>query len=308
MTSDQPKDEAAASQPDVVPVRTAMSSERSSSHPRDVVDLGESRQAALSDLATLSVRAAGAVGGYVLNSALAVTGGILGRFAASGPGRLTRRALSAAVGAADEDIADHPESSLTWAIHATEEQLTRVISVVVPVVVEAVDIAAVAGDLDINAILDEVDMNALLDRVDINALMSRVDLEPLMASVDVNALMERVDVNALMKRVDVNDVMKRVDVNDVIKRVDVNGVVERVDINAMLDRVDIKALLDRADIQGIIAESTGGVAGSALDVGRRQIVGLDFVMNRTVDRLLGRQPGEAPIGPPDLVDGEESEE
>ena len=40
------------------------------------------------------------------------------------------------------------------------------------------------------------------------------------------------------------------------------------------------------------------MAGSALDVARRQLAGLDTFMDRFVDRVLGRPAGTRPVSPP----------
>jgi hypothetical protein len=120
-------------------------------------------------------------------------------------------------------------------------------------------------------------------------------------SLDPSKLMAKVDVNALMDRVNVNALLSRVDVNALLDRVDVNALVDRVDIDRMLDGVDLQALMERANIGDIVAQSTSQMAGSTLDVGRRQVVGLDTVMMRVVDRALGRNAQDQPLGPPDLV-------
>jgi len=120
-------------------------------------------------------------------------------------------------------------------------------------------------------------------------------------SLDPSELMAKVDVNALMDRVNVNALLSRVDVNALLQRVDVNALVDRVDIDKMLDGVDLKALMERADIGDLVAQSTSQMAGSTLDIGRRQVVGLDTVMMRVVDRALGRKAGDQPLGPPELV-------
>jgi hypothetical protein len=57
----------------------------------------------------------------------------------------------------------------------------------------------------------------------------------------------------------------------------------------------------RAGVPEIVAESTGRVAGSALDLARRQLAGLDVVVDRVVTRLLRRDPATQPVGPPRLV-------
>ncbi len=144
---------------------------------------------------------------------------------------------------------------------------------------------AVVDIVDPDAIIDQVDVNALMDRVDVNALLDRVDPQVILDNVDVNELMNRVDVDALLDRVDVNELMNR------------------VDVDALLDRVDVKELTDRAGIPDIVRESTGALAGSAMDVVRRQIVALDQIASRVTYRFIRRDPTTRPIAPPKLKAG-----
>jgi uncharacterized RDD family membrane protein YckC len=130
-----------------------------------------------------------------------------------------------------------------------------------------------------------------MEKVDVNALLDRVDPQVILDNVDVNALMDRVDVDSLMDRVDVDALLDRVDVD---------ALMGRVDIDAILDRVDIKELTDRAGIPDIVRESTGALAGSAMDVVRRQIVAVDQVVERTTYRLLRRDLSTRPVAPPAL--------
>ena len=155
----------------------------------------------------------------------------------------------------------------------SEGLFSRVFSRATGVVVDAVDP---------DTIIDNVDVNALMERVDVDALLDRVDPQVLLDGVDVNALMDRVDVDALLDRVDVDALMSR------------------VDIDALLDRVDVKELTDRAGIPDIVRESTGALAGSALDVVRRQIVAVDQIFERTIYRLIRRDPSARPVAPPAL--------
>jgi hypothetical protein len=304
---------AGSAHPDAVHVRS-IPPDSAAVRSRDVIELGESREAALDDLTTLALRAGAQLTGYTMRSSARIVGDVLGRFAASGPGRITRRVLGAMVG---EPASHEVENPISWAIRATEEQLTRVITVVVPIVVHAVDVTAVIRDVDVDAVIDQVDVNGLLDRVDVDRLLRRVDVDALLDRVDVDRFMEQVDVNALMARVDLDGLMARVDldalmasvdIDALVSRVDVNALMERVDVDGLLDRVDVDAVVDRVDVQSIVASSTGEVAGSALDIARRQTVGVDFVVSRTVNRLLGRDPSTVPVGPPELVDDEETEE
>jgi uncharacterized RDD family membrane protein YckC len=177
-------------------------------------------------------------------------------------------------------------------------------------VLEEVDTDAVLERLDVEALVARIDIDRLVARVDVDALIARVDLDGLVARVDVDALLDRVDVNALLDRVDVDRVLDRVDVDRVLHRVDldqvaagldIDALMRRVDLERMLATVDLEALVRRAGIPELVADSTGQVAGSALDLGRRQLVGLDVGISRLIQRLLGRDPDALPAGPPTLV-------
>ncbi|KQW47938.1 hypothetical protein ASC77_16160 [Nocardioides sp. Root1257] len=205
----------------------------------------------------------------------------------------------------------------------------RVVGVIDPdIVLEQVDVNAVLDRIDADALLARVDMNALLARVDVNALLDRiepddlldrVDPDRLLARVDVAALLARVDPNELMARVDVAALLARVDPDELVARIDPDALMGRIDINALLDRVDLNALLAKVDVEALladvdlealvrrsgvpelVAESTNQLAGSALDLVRRQLVALDVVIDRIINRLLRRDLDAQPIGPPLLL-------
>ena len=141
----------------------------------------------------------------------------------------------------------------------------------------------------------------VLSVVDPNQVLGHVDVDRLLDRVDVNQLLDRVDVNQLLERVDVNQLLDRVDVNLLLERVDVDSLLARANVDALMDRVDVKALVDRAGIPDIIAESTSHLTGSALDMVRRPLVGLDELAFRGANRLVGRDPSTFPEGPGDLV-------
>lgn len=133
----------------------------------------------------------------------------------------------------------------------------------------------------------------VLDIVDPNLVLSHVDID---------ALLDRIDVDALLDRVDVNELLDRVDVNRLLERVDVNELMDRVDVDALMNRVDIQALVERAGIPEIVAESTSHLTGSALDMFRRPIVGLDEIAFRGANRLIRRDPDQMPEGPGHLIE------
>jgi len=150
-------------------------------------------------------------------------------------------------------------------------------------------------------IVERLDVNAMLDRVDVAAVVDRVDINRLLDRVDINRLLDRVDINPLLDRVDVDALLDRADVNRILDRVDPDRLLARVDVDAFMDRVDVERLVQRAGIPEIVAESTGSVAESALDLLRRQLLALDVVLTRGAMRLRGRDDASLPAGPTALA-------
>jgi uncharacterized RDD family membrane protein YckC len=97
-------------------------------------------------------------------------------------------------------------------------------------------------------------------------------------------------------------VVSSLDVNALLDRVDVDELLDRVDVDGLLARVDMDDLLARTDVGAVIAQSSGGVAGNALDVVRSQAVGLDEFAARWVGRLR-RRPYAGPPGPAGRAEG-----
>jgi uncharacterized RDD family membrane protein YckC len=128
-----------------------------------------------------------------------------------------------------------------------------------------------------------------------------VDPDMILEHVDINAVLDRIEVNTLLDRIDVNTLLDRVDVDRLLERVDVDELMKRADIDAIMARVDVKALVDRAGIPEIVAESTSHLTGSALDMFRKPIVGLDEITVRFFNRLIRRDPRTFPAGPGSLV-------
>jgi len=119
--------------------------------------------------------------------------------------------------------------------------------------------------------------------------------------VQPDRVLDLVDVNALIERVDVNTLLERVDVDALLDRVDVDALLARADIDALMARVDVQAIVERAGIPEIVAESTGHLTGSALDLFRKPIVGIDEITFRGLNRLVGRDPTQFPDGPGQLT-------
>lgn len=124
-----------------------------------------------------------------------------------------------------------------------------------------------------------------------------------LASRATGAVVDVVDIDVVLDRVDVNAVLGRVDINALLERVDLDELVARIDIEAIVDRLDMKEIVDRAGIPDVVRESTGQLAGSVLDVARRQIVALDKLLGRSTYRLIGRDPNERPFAPAALEAG-----
>jgi uncharacterized RDD family membrane protein YckC len=108
-----------------------------------------------------------------------------------------------------------------------------------------------------------------------------------------------IDPDTVLDHVDVNALLDRVDVNALLDRIDVERLLDRVDVDRLLARADVEGLVRRSGVPDMVAASTGRVAGSALDSARRQLVVLDVLIARVVDRLLRRTRrgwADAPAG------------
>jgi uncharacterized RDD family membrane protein YckC len=167
---------------------------------------------------------------------------------------------------------------------------------------------AVLEGLDPDAIVDRLDVDGIISRIDVEALVARIDPDDIVARTDIDALLDGVDPDRLLDRVDVNRLLDRVDVDRLLDRVDANRLLDRVDVDRLLERVDVEALVQRAGVPELVAESTGQMAGSALDLVRQQVVALDVILMRIlVAGLLRRDVGRLPAGPSALVGDETGE-
>ena len=184
------------------------------------------------------------------------------------------RAGAGGVGAGVVPRRTRPPTQVTTAPPFPQHMFNRVVEQVVPTVVDSVDI---------DALLERVDVDALLRRIDVDGLLDRIDIDRLMARVDVQALIDRVDVGGL------------------IERVDLDAVLAEVDINALMERIDVQAIAERAQIGDLVAQSTRDVAGSTIDLARRQLVALDLLVLRLVQRVLKRRGAAMEAGPAALL-------
>ncbi len=170
--------------------------------------------------------------------------------------------------------------------------------------VARLDVDALVARIDVNSVLDRIDPNLLLDRVEPDRLLDRVDPDRLLDRVDPDRLLNRVDPNLLLDRVEPDRLLDRVDPDRLLDRVDLNAAADRIDMDRIIDRVDVAAVIERAGVPDIVRESTGHMAGSVLDVARRQIVALDQVLMRLSGRLIRRKPEDFELGPPRLLTDE----
>jgi len=139
------------------------------------------------------------------------------------------------------------------------------------------------------------------DRKSFLTRMAHGASERVLDVVQPDMVLDLVDVNALLERVDINLLLDRVDVNSLLDRVDVDALLARADIDVLMSRVDVQAIVDRAGIPEIVADSTGHLTGSALDLFRKPIVGIDEITFRGLNRLVGRDPNQFPDGPGQLT-------
>jgi hypothetical protein len=163
------------------------------------------------------------------------------------------------------------DSGIDWrgAGERAETELGRLFAVVIPVVVDSIDIADVVDRVDVNALIAKVDIDAVLDRVDLNKIVDTVDLDAQFARVNLDEL------------------------------------IEQIDIDAVLDRVDVAKISERIRVWNMLARSSGAVASSAVDRAREHGAGLDDFLGNTFDRVRRQDPDDLP-GPAQLdSDGEE---
>lgn len=173
-------------------------------------------------------------------------------------------------------------------------------------VVARVDLDHVIAGVDLDAVVDRVDIERIIARVDLDAVVDRVDVQRVIDRVDVDAIVDGVDLDRAVARVDLNAAAARIDIDRIVARVDLNAAADRIDVDRIVERVDVDAIAASLDIDAIVAESTKGVFGRFVDLLRRQVVGVDEITMRALNRLLLRRDyASLPSGPPLAVQAEE---
>jgi uncharacterized RDD family membrane protein YckC len=117
-------------------------------------------------------------------------------------------------------------------------------------------------------------------------------------------VVETIPPDVILEHVDLDALLDRIDVNKVLDRVDMDRLLARVDVDALMSRVDVEALVRRSGVPDLVAESTGRLAGGALDLARRQIVGLDTLLVGVVGTIFRRPSAGLDAAPPALRDPE----
>ena len=154
-------------------------------------------------------------------------------------------------------------------------------------------------------VLDEIDVDAVADRLDVDRVAARLDLDAVLARVDLDAVLARVDLDGVVARVDLDSVLARVDLDAVLDRVDLDALLARVDPDTVLARVDLVAyaesVLDELDLGRVVRDTGGSITAETLDAFREQNARADRLVQRLTDRLLHRA---GPSGAGGLADGQ----
>jgi uncharacterized RDD family membrane protein YckC len=133
-------------------------------------------------------------------------------------------------------------------------------------------------------------------------VMRNVDTNALLDTIDVQAIVDQLDVDAIAQRLDLDALIQRLDVDAIAGRLDLDALIGRLDVDAIAGRLDLDALMKQIDLSQVMGRGTQEIAGSSLDLLRRQVVRLDSLVNRVVDRLLRRDRSSFPAGPTGLVE------
>lgn len=131
-------------------------------------------------------------------------------------------------------------------------------------------------------------------------VMRNVDTTALLDTIDVQAIVDQLDVDVIAQRLDLDALVQRLDINDIAARLDLDALIGRLDVDAIAGRLDLDALMKQIDLSQVMGRGTQEIAGSSLDLLRRQLVRLDFLLNRVVDGVFRRDRSSYPVGPSGL--------
>ena len=110
-------------------------------------------------------------------------------------------------------------------------------------------------------------------------------------------VVETIPPDVILEHIDIDALLDRIDINRVLDRIDMDRLLARIDMEPLLRNVDVETLVRRSGVPDLVAESTRRLAGGALDVARRQVVGLDTILIGVIATVLRRPPEDAPTRP-----------
>jgi hypothetical protein len=111
-------------------------------------------------------------------------------------GRLASSMINGAVEAAARESAPFRAAAGEW----SQAQLSRLSSVLTPVIMDSIDVDAVLAGVDSDRLARELGAS-IADQLDLNAILADLDVDEVLERVDVEALLERIDVEAIARRV-----------------------------------------------------------------------------------------------------------
>lgn len=111
-------------------------------------------------------------------------------------GRLARSMIRGAVEAAARESAPLRAVAGEW----SQAQLSRLSSVLVPVIMDSIDVDEVLAGVDSDRLARELGAS-IADQLDLNAILADVDVDEVLERIDVEALLERIDVEAIARRI-----------------------------------------------------------------------------------------------------------
>jgi hypothetical protein len=122
-------------------------------------------------------------------------------------------------------------------------------------------------------------------RTVVEAILDRLDL--------TEVVREHLDIDAVASDLDLDRVVARLDIDAVTDRVDVDAIASRLDLEALIDRIDMAAVvgdvIDELDVPELIRETTADTYSDEIRLLRLQAVDADRLVQRAVDRVLGRK-------------------
>jgi hypothetical protein len=223
---------------------------------------------------------------------------LAGRIAASLPGADGASALVS--GAAQPLVRDGRDARARVASRL-QDGLQRLLAQLVPVVVDALDVDALLARVDVDRLVRRIDIDDVVARIAIDALVRRIDIDALVRHIEIDDVVARIEMDDLVRRIDIDALVARIDIDALVRRIEMDDLVRRIDVNEVVQRVDVDAIVEETELGTIVARSTSGFASAALDAARTQTVGVDTRLSRAVNRVLHRNEGDSPVGPPLLI-------